>query len=148
MVSRVLKTMLRNSIKAYMDDIVVKNVDHPEHFVDLCKVFERLKKFWVRHNPSKWIFNVRSGMFLGHVMGRRDIEASSNQSQTILNLPKPRNKEIQILTGKIATVPRFISSMTDKCKSFFPSRMCKKKKKKKLIGEPSNLRHFSSSKNI
>lgn len=50
----------------------------------------------------------------------RGIEASPDQIKAILDLKSPIfAKQMQMLTGRAATLNRFISRSTDKCKPFF-----------------------------
>ena len=60
------------------------------------------------------------GKFLGYMVIHRGIEVNPNQVKTINNSQPPWNsKEIQKLTGMTATLNRFISRSTDKCRPFF-----------------------------
>ena len=71
-------------------------------------------------NPSKCIFGVASGKFLGFLVSQRGIEVNSEKVQAIINMASPKTvKEFQKLTGKIATLNRFVSRTTDKCLPFF-----------------------------
>ncbi|XP_059627634.1 uncharacterized protein LOC132270471 [Cornus florida] len=49
----------------------VKKEDHPKH---LQEVFNTLKKYNMKLNPSKFSFVVSSGQFLGHIVNKRGIE--------------------------------------------------------------------------
>jgi len=61
-------------------------------------------------NPSKCAFGVLSGKFLRFMVSHRGIEANPDKIQVILNMEPPRNiKEVQSLTGRVATLNRFIS---------------------------------------
>ncbi|XP_076881090.1 uncharacterized protein LOC143529107 [Bidens hawaiensis] len=71
-------------------------------------------------NPSKGVFVVTSGKFLGYLVMKRGIEASPEQVQAINNLKSPTNvKEVLKLTGRIAALNRFISKSSEKCKDFY-----------------------------
>ena len=71
-------------------------------------------------NPSKCVFGVASGKFLGFMVSQRGIEANSKKVQAIINMASLRTiKEVQKLTGRIATLNRFVSRVTDKCLPFF-----------------------------
>ena len=74
----------------------------------------------MRLNPSKCIFGVASGKFLGFMVSQRGIEANLKKVQAIINTASPITvKEVQKLTGRIATLNRFVSKATDKCLPFF-----------------------------
>ena len=71
-------------------------------------------------NPSKCVFGVASGKFLGFMVSQRGIEANPKKVQAIINMTSPRIiKEVQKLTGRIAALNRFVSRAMDKCLPFF-----------------------------
>ena len=71
-------------------------------------------------NPSKCVFGVVSGKFLGFMVSQRGIEANPEKVQAIINMVSPRTiKEVQKLNSRIATLNRFVPIATDKCLLFF-----------------------------
>ena len=71
-------------------------------------------------NPSKCVFGVASGKFLGFMVSQRGIEANPEKVQAIINMASPRIvKEVQKLTGRITALNRFVSKATEKCLPFF-----------------------------
>ena len=71
-------------------------------------------------NPSKCVFGVASGKFLGFMVSQRGIGANPEKVQAIINMVLPKTiKEVQKLTGRIAALNRFVSRATDKCLPFF-----------------------------
>ena len=71
-------------------------------------------------NPNKCAFGISSGKFLGFMVSQRGIEANPDKIQVILDMEPPKNiKEVQSLTGRVATLNRFVSKVTDKCLPFF-----------------------------
>ncbi|VVA38911.1 PREDICTED: Retrovirus-related Pol poly from, partial [Prunus dulcis] len=51
---------------------------------------------------------------------QRGIEANPEKIKAIINMDRPKTyKDIQSLTGRVATLTRFISKATDKCVPFF-----------------------------
>ncbi|CAL9018891.1 unnamed protein product [Prunus brigantina] len=71
-------------------------------------------------NPSKCIFEVSYGQFLGYLVTQRGIEAHPNQIKVILNMKLPATmKEIQSLTGRAAAFNQYLSRSIDKCRPFF-----------------------------
>ena len=88
---------------------------------DLRETFATLKQYQMKLNPSKCVFGVVSGKFLGFMVSQRGIEANSEKVQAIINMVSPRTvKEVQKLTGKIAALNRFVSRVTDACPSLRP----------------------------
>ncbi|XP_074336054.1 uncharacterized protein LOC141673222 [Apium graveolens] len=87
---------------------------------DLQEVFDILRSYNMKLNPSKCNFAVSLGKFLGHLVTRRGIEASPEQIKAIFKLKSPSNvKDVQKLTGRVAALNRFISRLSDRCKLFY-----------------------------
>ncbi|XP_059630183.1 uncharacterized protein LOC132273181 [Cornus florida] len=79
-------------------------------------------------NPSKCSFAVSSGQFLGHIVNKRGIEVSPTQAKALMqNQELKTRREVQVLTGQIAALSRFISRLLDKCKPFFDAIKSKNK---------------------
>ena len=71
-------------------------------------------------NPAKCAFGVSAEKFLGFIVNNRGIEANPDKIKVVLDMPPPSSiKEVQRLTGRIATLSRFVSRASDKCQPFF-----------------------------
>ena len=71
-------------------------------------------------NPSKCVFEVTAGKFLGFMVSQRGIEVNPEKVWAILELEPPRIvKAVQSLNRKVAALNRFVSKATDKCLPFF-----------------------------
>ena len=71
-------------------------------------------------NPSKCVFGVTAGKFLGFMVSHRGIEVNPEKVRAIMELEPPRTvKEVQSLNGKIPALNRFVSKTTEKCLPFF-----------------------------
>lgn len=69
--------------------------------------------------PAKCGFDVRSGKLLGHMVSKRGIEANPDKIKAIINMEPPKTvRDVQRLTGRIATVGCFILKCGDKCLTF------------------------------
>ncbi|XP_074327814.1 uncharacterized protein LOC141665730 [Apium graveolens] len=100
--------------------MVVKSVSAENYVRDLQEVFDILRSYNMKLNPSKCNFAVSSGKFLGHMVTRRGIEASPEQIKAIFELKSPSNvKDVQKLTGRVAALNRFILRSSDRCKLFY-----------------------------
>ena len=100
--------------------MVVKSKLVSEHLADLTNIFEILREHKLRLNASKCSFGVGSGKFLGYMVTHRGIEVNPDQIKAINNLQLPQNpKEVQKLTGMMATLNQFISRSAERCSPFF-----------------------------
>ena len=107
-------------MEVYVDDMLVKSKEELAYLDDLRETLATLKQYQMKLNPSKCVFGVASGKFLGFMVSQRGIKANSEKVQAIINMVSPRTiKEVQKLTGRIAALNRFVSRVTDKCLPFF-----------------------------
>jgi len=104
----------------YIDDIVVKSKQEARHIEDLQGVFEILQKHKLRLNAEKCAFRVGAGKFLGYLITSRRIEVNPDQIEVVKHLRSPSNlKEVQVLTGMLAALNRFILKFSDRCRPFY-----------------------------
>ena len=84
--------------------MLVKSVKVELHVDHLGELFQVLKDYKMKLNPTKCSFRVSTGKFLGFIVNNRGIEANPNKIKAVLDMrPPPNTKEIQRLTGRIAT---------------------------------------------
>ena len=120
-------------MEVYMDDMLIKSKERPDHANHLQQVFDLLRTYGMKLNPAKCVFRVSAGRFLELMMIQRGIEANPSQLKAILESPVPSSrKEVQQLMGLLAAMGRFISLFTERVKPFFTLR--------KLIG-PDGLKN-------
>ena len=120
LVNKMFNKQIGKNMEVYMDDMLVKSKEELAYLDDLRETFATLKQYQMKLNPSKCVFGVASGKFLGFMVSQRGIEANLEKVQAIINMVSPRTiKEVQKLTRRIATFNRFVSRVTDKCLPFF-----------------------------
>ncbi|XP_026431401.1 uncharacterized protein LOC113328534 [Papaver somniferum] len=79
-----------------------------------------MQKFNIKVNPEKCVFGVSSGKILGYIVSKKGIEVDPDKVQAIRDMPLPATvKDVQKLNGLIASMGRFISRSSEKCKHFF-----------------------------
>ena len=120
MMTRMFEPQLGKNIEIYVDDMVVKSKVVSGHLGDLGGIFNVLKRHKLHLNASKCSFGMGLGKFLGYMVMHRGIEVNPDQIKAIDDLKPPRNaKEVQKLTGMIATLNRFFSRSVDRCRPFY-----------------------------
>ena len=108
------------NVQVYVDDMLVKSLRENNHLDDLQETFDTLRSYNMKLNPSKYVFGVTAGKFLGFMVSQRGIEVNPKKVRAIMELEPPRTvKEVQSLNGKIVALNRFVSKATDKCLPFF-----------------------------
>ena len=55
-------------MEVYMDDMLVRSKEDLAHLDDLRETFATLKQYQMKLNPSKCVFGVTSGKFLGFMV--------------------------------------------------------------------------------
>uniref|UniRef100_A0A2N9HJD1 Uncharacterized protein n=1 Tax=Fagus sylvatica TaxID=28930 RepID=A0A2N9HJD1_FAGSY len=120
LMNKMFHHQIGRNMEVYVDDMLVKTKDDMKHLEDLKETFETLRQYRMKLNPSKCVFGVSSGKFLGFMVSQRGIEANPDKIKAVLEMTPPRStKEVQSLTGRVAALNRFVSRATDKCLPFF-----------------------------
>ena len=92
-------------MEVYVDNMLVKIKKENHHLNDLREMFETLRLYKIKLNPSKCVFGVSSGKFLGFMVSYQGVEASPNKIQAILEMSPMKNvKEVQSLNKKSRSV--------------------------------------------
>ena len=113
--NRMFHDQIGQNVEVYVGDMLVKSKEEDDHLDDLTETFRTLRKYQMKLNPSKCAFGVYSGKFLGFMVSQRGIEANPDKIRAILEMQPPKTtKDVQRLTGRVATLNRFMSRSTDK----------------------------------
>jgi hypothetical protein len=71
-------------------------------------------------NPEKCVFGVKKGKFLGCLVSTKGIEANPTKIEAMLRMEPPRTRKgAQRITGRLATLNRFISRSAERNLPFF-----------------------------
>ena len=76
MMSRVFQPLIGKSLEVYIDDMLIKSKESPDHTMHLQETFDLLRRHDMKLNPLKCAFGVNSGKFLGFMVTQRGIEAN------------------------------------------------------------------------
>jgi hypothetical protein len=108
------------TVKAYVDDIIVKTRKASDLLSDLEVTFGCLRAKGVKLNPKKCVFRVPRGMLLEFIVSERDIEANPEKIAVITNMgPIKDLKGVQRVMGCLAALSRFISRLDKKGLSLY-----------------------------
>ncbi|XP_075499718.1 uncharacterized protein LOC142538238 [Primulina tabacum] len=120
LMDKVFEKQLERNVEVYVDDILSKSQEGASFISDLEETFATLMHYGIKLNPAKCIFGVKSGKFLGFIVTDRGIEVNQEKVKSVLSMPSPRSvKEVQKLTGRIASLSRFISRSAHRSYPFF-----------------------------
>jgi hypothetical protein len=91
-------------------------------------MFSSLRRFRCKLNPTKCIFGVSSGKLLGFIVSNWGIEANPMKITAITDMEAPATvKDVQMLTGCMAALNRFISRLRERGLPFFKLLKCQDK---------------------
>jgi hypothetical protein len=117
--SKTFGDLIRDRVKVYVDDIVVKTKRGSTLVEDLTLVFDKLRATRTKLNPDKCVFGVSAGKLLGFLVSHRGIEANPEKIKAIEAMRPPAHiKDVQKLTGSLAALRRFISRLAKRALPF------------------------------
>ena len=120
MMTRMFRDKIGHTVEVDIDDMVVKSKQEVRHIEDLQGVFEVLRQHKLRLNAEKCAFEVGASKFLGCLIIGRGIEVNPDQIKVVKRLkPLSNPKEVQVLTGMLAALNRFISKVAHRCQPFY-----------------------------
>ena len=120
LVTKMFRPLLDSTMEVYIDDMLVKSKQRPDHATHLQPAFDVLREYGMKLNPLKCAFGVSADRFLSFMVTQRGIEANPAQLKAILQSQAPGSKkEIQQLTDRLAAIGHFISQFTDRLKPLF-----------------------------
>lgn len=117
LMDKVFRNQIGRCMEVYVDDMVVRSRSVEAHNKDLEEVFEQVRKYGMRLNPTKCMFGVSAGRFLGFMLTTRGIEANLDKCRAILEMRSPHNlKEVKRLVGRLTSLSRFIPKLSERIK--------------------------------
>ncbi|KAK4397396.1 hypothetical protein Sango_1576200 [Sesamum angolense] len=120
LVNKIFLPQLGRNMEVYIDDILLKSTKTNDHVVDLDEIFEVFRRYKLKFNPMNCAFGVKGGCFLKYMVTEGGIEANPIKIQVILYMKvQSKVNEIQLLTGRITVLNRFISKSSKKSLPFF-----------------------------
>ena len=76
LMNKIFAHQLGRNVQVYIDDMLVKSVRENNHLCDLQETFNTLRSYNMKLNPSKCMFEVTAGKFLGFMVSQRGIEVN------------------------------------------------------------------------
>ena len=75
--------MTHKEIEVYIDDMFAKSREGESHVANLRKLFEQLRKYQVKLNPSKCTFEVTLRKLLGFILSSHGIEVDPSKIKAV-----------------------------------------------------------------
>ncbi|GJT89554.1 reverse transcriptase domain-containing protein [Tanacetum coccineum] len=120
LVDSTFQNQIGRNLEAYVDDMVIKSKEETSLLADIAETFESLKIINMKLNPKKCSFGVEEGKFLGYMVTSEGIRANPKKTRAISDLQSPKTlKEMQSLSGKLASLNRFLAKSAERALPFF-----------------------------
>ena len=120
MMNAVFESQMGRNMESYVDDMISKSKNCPDHIKDLKECFKNLRKNSMKLNPEKVCLWGGPENFWDFMVSNRGIEANPRKIKAILEMKTPRTqKDIQKLAGCLADLRRFIPSWQKNAFPFF-----------------------------
>jgi len=92
----------------------VKSHAKGDHIADLKTVFDIMRAYQLKMNPTKSFLGVANGKFLGFVITSKVILLDPEKVHTVKEMQPPRNlRELRGLQERLAYIQRFIQISQD-----------------------------------
>lgn len=103
-----------DGVVCLMDDVVVYGRDQAEHDERLHATLTKLMDSGITLNTNKCVFNKSEIEFVGQVVGRKGITASSRKLSAILDLPPPQDiHELRRFMGMVNQLGKFAPNLSE-----------------------------------
>ena len=68
LVTKMFRPLLGKTMEVYIDDMLVKSKERPNHTTHLQEAFDLLRAYDMKLNPLKCVFGVNADRFLGFMV--------------------------------------------------------------------------------
>ena len=68
LMNKMFAHQIGRNVQVYVDDMLVKSIREDDHLSDLQETFDTLRTYNMKLNPSKCVFGVTAGKFLGFMV--------------------------------------------------------------------------------
>jgi hypothetical protein len=120
MTKTALKDQVGRNVLSYVNDIVVASKKRDSYISDLAETFMNIREARLKDNLEKCIFRITRGKVLGCLVSTKGIEENPDKIRAITQMqPLQSKKDVQELTGRIASLNQFILKLRECSLPFF-----------------------------
>ena len=94
LMNKMFARQLGRNVQVYVNDMLVKSMRENDHLSDLQETFNTLRSYNMKLNPSKCVFGVTTGKFLGFMVSQRGIEVNPEKVRAIMELEPPKTVKV------------------------------------------------------
>jgi hypothetical protein len=111
--------LLQIILDIYIDDVVVKSDNMDSQLANLRLALERMRRYGLKMNSLKCVFDVSAGKFLGFIIHENGIEIDPKKVGSIQKVQPPQSKNnMQKLISTLNYLRQFIFSLSGKISAF------------------------------
>ena len=81
LMNKIFSHQIGKNVQVYVDDMLMKSQLENDHLDDLKETFDTFRSYNMKLNPSKCIFGVTAGKFLGFMVSQRGIKVNPDKIQ-------------------------------------------------------------------
>jgi hypothetical protein len=109
-----LKDQVGRNVLSYIDDIVVASKMKETYISDLVETFANMREARLKLNSLNCIFGITKGMVINCLVSTKGIVANPDKIRALIQMQPPLSrKDVQKLTGRIASLNQFISKLAE-----------------------------------
>ena len=86
LMNKMFTHQIGRNVQVYVNDMLVKSIREDDHLNDLQETLDTLWSYNMKLNPSKCVFGVTTGIFLGFMVSQRGIEVNPNKIRAIMEM--------------------------------------------------------------
>jgi hypothetical protein len=115
-----LKDQVGRNVLSYIDEIVIASRKKDAYISNLAETLMNMHRARHKLNLENCIFGIKKGKVLDCLVSTKGIEANLDKIRAItLMQPSQSRKDVQKLTGQIASLNQFIAKLVEHSHPFF-----------------------------
>ena len=105
-----------SGVACYLDDIIVKGKNKPEHKFNLEQALNRIQENEIQVRKDKCSFLQDSVEYLGHILDKNGIQMSPQKVKAIVKMPQPKyQRELRTFLALVNHYGKFIPKLSELC---------------------------------
>ena len=105
---------------SYLDDIILTGKTEADHWINLRKLFDRIKDYGFHVNQNKCMFFKDFVEYLGFIVDKAGVRTSPSKTKAIISMPAPINvSQLRSFLGMANHYAKFISNLSDRLSPFY-----------------------------
>ena len=93
LMNKMFAHQIGRNVQVYVDDMLVKSLHENDHLNDLQETFDTLRSYNMNLNPSKCVFGVTAGKFLGFMVSPKRYRGQPGESAGHIRAKTPEDSE-------------------------------------------------------